>query len=109
MKVKIMKSLIKVTTEYSLLESMIKIDELMSFCKENNISEITLKCDKKEIGIKLKNIRKSKNLTQQNFADICSISRATYCHYEIGMNLISTIALYTICKTFNISMDRFFK
>lgn len=99
------------------LNKLIKFCNLFNFSpnyisglsKENNISEITLKCDKKEIGIKLKNIRKSKNLTQQNFADICSISRATYCHYEIGMNLISTIALYTICKTFNISMDSFFK
>ena len=45
-----MKSLIKVTTEYSLLESMIKIDELMSFCKENNISACGM-CDNNLFGV----------------------------------------------------------
>ena len=45
-----MKSLIKVTTEYSLLESMIKIDELMSFCKENNISACGM-CDNNLFGL----------------------------------------------------------
>lgn len=45
-----MKSLIKVTTEYSLLESMIKIDELMSFCKENNISACGI-CDNNLFGV----------------------------------------------------------
>ena len=44
-----MKSLIKVTTEYSLLESLIKIDELMSFCKENNISACGM-CDNNLFG-----------------------------------------------------------
>lgn len=45
-----MKSLIKVTTEYSLLESMIKIDELMSFCKENNILACGM-CDNNLFGV----------------------------------------------------------
>ena len=45
-----MKSLIKVTTEYSLLESMIKIDKLMSFCKENNISACGM-CDNNLFGV----------------------------------------------------------
>ena len=45
-----MKSLIKVTTEYSLLESLIKIDELMNFCKENSISACGM-CDNNLFGV----------------------------------------------------------
>lgn len=67
------------------------------------------KIDKKKIGKKLKELRTKLDLTQQKIADECSISRATYCHYEIGMNLISTLTLYTICKNHNISIDEFLR
>ncbi len=63
------------------------------------------KINKDKLGKNLKKLRTKLNLTQQDVADKCSISRATYCHYEIGMNLASTLTLYTICKTYNISMD----
>ena len=68
-----------------------------------------IKLNKKEIGKKLKRLRLSLNLTQEDIAKECSISRSTYCHYEIGMNLISTITLYTICKNHKISMDKFLR
>ncbi len=63
------------------------------------------KLDKTDIGTKLKSLRKRLELSQQEVADLCCISRATYCHYELGMNLVSTLTLYTICKTYNLSMD----
>lgn len=65
--------------------------------------------DKKIIGTKLRDLRNKLGLTQQQIADECSISRATYCHYEIGMNLISTLTLYTICKKHKISIDEFLR
>ncbi len=65
--------------------------------------------DKKMIGIKLRNLRTQLGLSQQEIADECSISRATLCHYELGMNLISTFTLYTICKNHNLSMDAFLR
>ena len=61
--------------------------------------------NKKDIGLKLKAIRKELNLTQQQIADECSISQTTYSNYEIGINLINTLTLYNICKNHNISMD----
>jgi len=67
------------------------------------------KVDKNVVGKKLKTLRKELKLTQQQIADECGISRATYCHYEIGMNLISTITLYTICKNHKISIDKFLR
>lgn len=63
------------------------------------------KLDKNKIGKKLKNLRNELRLSQQQIADECSISRATYCHYELGMNLISTLTIYTICKKYNLSID----
>lgn len=67
------------------------------------------KLDKNKVGKSLKEMRTKLKLTQQQIADICSISRATYCHYELGMNLVSTLTLYTICKTNKISMDEFLR
>lgn len=70
-----------------------------------NIKYDKLKIDKKTIGQKLKNLRKHLNLSQQQLADNCHISQTTYSGYETGKYLINTITLYTICKTYNISMD----
>ena len=67
------------------------------------------KIDKIKIGKNLKDLRNRLNLTQQQIADECSISRATFCHYELGMNLISALTLYTICKNHKISMDSFLR
>jgi transcriptional regulator with XRE-family HTH domain len=68
-----------------------------------------IKLDKKEIGNKLKSIRKKLNLTQQQLADECGISQTTYSNYELGINLINIITLYAICKNYKISMDSFLR
>lgn len=44
-----MNALLKVTTDYSLLKSMIKIPELMEFCKKNNITTCGI-CDNNLFG-----------------------------------------------------------
>lgn len=61
--------------------------------------------DKQQIGNNLKKFRIKHNMSQQQLADECSISREAYCHYELGINLVSTLALYTICKNYNINME----
>ena len=71
--------------------------------KNTDYSKINI--DKGIIGNNLKSIRKSLHLTQQELADECNISRTTYSSYECGRYLINTITIYTICKTYNISMD----
>lgn len=53
----------------------------------------------------MKKLRKDLGLTQQQVADECSISQTAYSNYELGINLISTMTLYTICKNHKISMD----
>lgn len=84
------------------------LDYIVGFDRKNKIYP-KLKINKSIVGKKLKELRTKLGLTQQQIADICSISRATYCHYELGMNLVSTLTLYTICKTNKISMDEFLR
>ena len=85
------------------------LDFIVGFTRENKIYPKLDKFDKVKIGKKLKDLRNNLGLTQQQIADECSISRATYCHYELGMNLVSTLTLYTICKNHKISMDSFLR
>lgn len=85
------------------------LDFIVGFTRENKIYTKLDKVDKVKIGKKLKDLRKNLGLTQQQIADECSISRATYCHYELGMNLVSTLTLYTICKNHKISIDSFLR
>lgn len=85
------------------------IDYVLNLSRENKHYPKIEKLDKVAIGKKLKSLRERLGLTQQKIADECSISRATYCHYEIGMNLITTLTLYTICKNYKISIDEFLR
>ena len=85
------------------------IDYVLNLTRENKHYSKIEKLDKFVIGKKLKSLREKLGLTQQKIADECSISRATYCHYEIGMNLITTLTLYTICKNHKISIDEFLR
>lgn len=83
------------------------IDFIVGFTRSNNFIKITDKLDKVIIGRKLKNLRMKLGFSQQQIADECSIARATYSHYELGISLVSTLTLYTICKNHKISMDWF--
>ena len=85
------------------------LDFILGLTRENKKYFDKIKLDKKIVGEKLKTLRKSLKLSQQKIADECGISRATYCHYEIGMNLITTLTLYSICKNHKISIDDFLR
>ena len=43
-------------------------------------------------------------LTQQQIADECMITQATYSGYETGKYLITTLTLYTICFNHKLSL-----
>lgn len=63
------------------------------------------KLDRNKIGNNLKKIRNDLNLTQSKIAKECMISQTTYSNYELGIRLITTLTLYTLCKNHNLSMD----
>lgn len=81
------------------------LDFVLGLTRNNDKNNIEIKVDKKEIGNKLKELRKSLNLSQQKFANKCGLSQTTYSHYETGFNLITTMTAYSICKTYKISLD----
>ena len=56
-------------------------------------------------GQRLKEFRKSKNLTQNDLATYLNIDQTTVSKYEIGKEIISTNFLYEICKKYHISAD----
>lgn len=80
------------------------LDFVCGFSRRN-IKYGKFKTNKEKIGKRLKGLRKSLNLSQQALSDECKFSQATYSTYETGKFLVNTITIYTICKTYNISMD----
>lgn len=98
--------------------SIIPFEKLIKFCNmydlsldyvcglsRKNILYSKIPTDKKIIGQKLKDLRIKLGLTQQQIADECDIARTTFNGYESGRYYISTLAIYTICKKYNLSMD----
>lgn len=81
------------------------LDFVMGLTRNNNRNNAKIKTNKNLIGLKLKDLRNSFNLSQEKFANKCGISQTTYSHYETGFNLITTTNAYSICKTYNVSMD----
>ena len=82
----------------------ISIDYL--FGLNNNIKLKLKKCDDlKLIGLRLKELRKDLNISQELLARRTKNKRSNISGYEIGKYLISTKELYTICKKYHISAD----
>lgn len=79
------------------------IDFVMGLSRINKGFKKIDKIDTFTIGKSLKSIRKSLGLTQKELAKECAISQTTYSNYELGLYLINTLTLYTICKKFKIS------
>lgn len=83
------------------------IDFVLGISRKNTLYNKIQKIDKKYIGSSLKKLRKELKMTQKQIADECSISQTTYSNYELGITLITTLTLYTICKNHNLSVDQF--
>lgn len=85
------------------------LDFVVGLSRQNNKHIVIDKVDKKLIGNNLKKLRTKLKLTQQEIADECMISQTTYSNYELGLYLINTLTLYTICKNHKVSMDEIIK
>ena len=83
----------------------VSLDYLFEFSNEkcylNSINEV----DKIKCGIRLKEVRKESNLTQEKLAKVLNIGKGTIADYERGRYLIATPFLYQICKTYHVSAD----
>ncbi len=58
-----------------------------------------------EIGERIKEIRKEKNITQEQLAKQLGVKQQHYSVYETGKVELKTSQLITICKYLNISAD----
>ena len=99
-----LKKLIKFCNLYNF-----SLDFVCGLTRINNKHIKIDKIDKNKIGNNLKKLRLKLNLTQQEIADECMISQTTYSNYELGLYLINTLSLYTICKNHKISMNEIIK
>jgi transcriptional regulator with XRE-family HTH domain len=59
----------------------------------------------KKIGQRLRDLRRSKNMKQEEVAKLLNISAAAYSKIETGVNEISSRHILTIKRHFNISTD----
>lgn len=83
----------------------VSIDYVLELSNYNVTSKYNYQIDKKLIGSRLKELRKSHNKTQQYIAKLCNTSQSTISSYESGKTLILTAFILEICKEFNISAD----
>ena len=81
------------------------LDFICNLSHDNEKSNQIKNTDQIKIGQALRNLRKSLQLSQDEFSKKCNIPQSTYSHYEIGYKLITTLNLYSICKTYHVSMD----
>ena len=84
------------------------LDYITGLSRKNEYTLIK-KLDKKEIGIKLKDIRKKLGLTQKQIANECMITQQSYSLYENGKTLVTSLVLYTICYNHKLSIDNILK
>ena len=69
--------------------------------KGNEMTHIELS----SIGSRLKFVRKSKGLSQEEMADLIDVSLSSYRNYETNVNAISHITLEKIAKETKTSLD----
>jgi len=64
---------------------------------------------KKLLGKRIREIRKSKNLTQEKLAEMIEIGFSSLSYIETGRNYPSPETLQKICKVFNVEPCELFK
>ena len=82
------------------------IDYILYISKFNQKYESLKEINTKTIGDNLKKLRFKNNHSQEDVANFIKISQSCYSNYEKGKELITTFALYTISKTYNVSIDK---
>ena len=83
------------------------IDYVTGLADKNISFKEIPKLDKKKIGNNLRTFRNKLNLSQEKLAAKCSATHTAISNYELGKTLITSATLYTICKTYKISMYKF--
>ena len=83
----------------------VSMDYMTGLSKKKNYEITNKKINKELVGKRLKEFRKSKNLTQEELAKEINTSHSTISGYENGKNLILTAFAYDIARKYKISLD----
>ena len=83
----------------------VSMDYMLGLSNKNSFNNGKYNIDKKIIGMRLKEFRKEKNITQEELASTLNTTHSTISAYESGKTTILTAFAYEICKRYNISMD----
>ena len=60
-----------------------------------------------DIGLKLRHLRKSRKITQQDIADMVDIQRSTISNYEIGRRTPHLKDLQRLAEAYGVGLDYF--
>lgn len=83
----------------------ISIDYVLGLSNNKNSINYIKGLDLKILGNNIKQLRKSKGLSQENIAILLNITQPAIVRYEKGIVNISVSNLYKIAKKFNISIN----
>lgn len=83
----------------------VSLDYIFNFTEAKKYLNSSKNIDKEKMKNRLKELRKSYSLTQIKLASILNIGNGTIAEYELGHFIISTHALYTICKKYHVPAD----
>jgi transcriptional regulator with XRE-family HTH domain len=59
----------------------------------------------KELGVRIAQLRKEQNLTQQQLADQLGIAQQTLAHYEVGRLRVAVSMLPLLARTLGVSVE----
>ncbi len=80
------------------------LDYVLGLTNDKNENNIQKGLDLYILGENIRKLRKQKNLSQENIANILNVTQACINHYENGKILISTSNLYKLSKRFKIEL-----
>ena len=83
----------------------VDFDYALGLSNYNIITKKLKKLDKELIGIRIKEVRRKRKLTQSALADLLNTSQSTISSYEHGKTIILTAFLYEMCTKLDVSAN----
>lgn len=83
----------------------VDFDYALGLSKHNIVTKKIKKLDRKLIGIRIKEVRRKRGLTQNALANLLNTSQSTISSYEHGKTIILTAFLYEMCTKLDVSAN----
>lgn len=83
----------------------ITLDYALGLTNESKKNTTKIVFDMKNVALRIKEIRKKNNLTQEQFASSINVARTVISNYEHNRFPIQTAFIIDICRKYNVSAD----